>query len=369
VFETEGQGFLHPLAVAKLIAAQARERGTREVKLLELGANNCAFAMSVLKLLTTLTIHGEVDLERVEYFAVEFARRSLEAFLAGPEAGDFQRVTPGTPGSPLVASLTRLGVPQVTLQLVHAEAGAFVGGGSGRFDFIVLNELLDDLACRAYYSDADANAYELVAHAVQRDDGWKVEIHAEPAPGIEMPPGTLTATSPESLAIVRGAASLLGSGGMLLVHDYGFVERFTPVAKYENGPRSLPEFVTLEFPPGSESGFPRAFFRIFGSAEANVVQITTDVGFAELVEELEPTGTVITLPHGNALIRSREQQDDLREGDGVFLSEFGLLGPAHDLGSVLARLDAEQEELRRRFAAEFFGGSASLFADLLYIKS
>src|SRR5437868_4454401 len=114
VFETEGQGFLHPLAVAKLIAAQARERGTREVKLLELGANNCAFAMSVLKLLTTLTIHGEVDLERVDYFAVEFARRALETFLAGPEAGDFQRVTAGAPGSPLVASLTRLGVPQVT---------------------------------------------------------------------------------------------------------------------------------------------------------------------------------------------------------------------------------------------------------------
>jgi hypothetical protein len=36
VFETEAQGYLHPFAVAKLLAAQARERGTRELKLLEL---------------------------------------------------------------------------------------------------------------------------------------------------------------------------------------------------------------------------------------------------------------------------------------------------------------------------------------------
>src|SRR5205814_2251024 len=119
-------------------------------------------------------------------------------------------------------------------------------------------------------------------------------------------------------AVVSGAARLLESGGLLLVHDYGFVERSTPVAWYEDAPRSLPEFVTVEFPPGSESGFPRAFFRIFGSKEANVVQITTDVAFAELIAELAPTGRVITLPHGNALIRRREQQDDLRKGDGGF---------------------------------------------------
>jgi len=167
---------------------------------------------------------------------------------------------------------------------------------------------------------------------------------------------------------VGGAVSLLEPGGMLLVHDYGFVERYTPVAWYEQLPRSVPEFVTLEFPPGSESGFPRSFFRIFGNAEANVVQITTDVPFGEMIEELEQTGTVITLPHGNALIRSREQQDDLRKGDGVFLSEFALLEPGDDLDALLSRLESEQEELRRRFAAEFLPGHASLFADLLYIK-
>jgi hypothetical protein len=369
VFETEAQGYLHPYAVAKLVAAQAREGGARELKVLELGANNCAFATSLLKLLTTLTIHGEVALERIDYFAVELARRSLEAFMSSEEAGGFQRVAPGAAGSPLVGTLTRLGVPQLNLHLVHAEAGAFVSGGSGRFDAVVMNELLDDLPSRTYYADAEGNVYEFSAHAEEKDGGWRVEVGASPAADVELPPSTLTATSPESLAIVRGAASLLGSGGMLLVHDYGFVERSTPLAWYEPLPRSVPEWVTLEFPPGSESGFPRSFFRIFGSDEAKVVQITTDVAFGELIEELGRSGTVITLPHGNALIKCRERQDDLRKGDGVFLSEFALLEPGDDLGELLERLAAEQDELRRRFADEFLGGNASLFADLLYVKS
>jgi hypothetical protein len=369
VFETEAQGYLHPYAVAKLLAAQARERGTRPLKLLELGANNCAFATSLLKLLTTLTIHGEVALERIDYFAVELARRSLEAFLASDEAGGFQRVARGAVGSPLVGTLTRLGVPEINLHLVHSEAGAFVSGGSGRFDAVVMNELLDDLPSRTYYADANGNAHEFAAQAHEEEGDWRVEVQTVPAREVELPPSTVTATSPESLAIVRGASSLLGSGGMLLVHDYGFVERNTPVSWYEALPKSLPDWVTLDFPAGSESGFPRSFFRIFGSEESRVVQITTDVAFAELIDELRPTGTVITLPHGNALIRSRERQDDLRKGDGVFLSEFALLEPGDDLGALVTRLDAEQGELRRRFAEEFLGGNASVFADLLYVKS
>jgi hypothetical protein len=368
-FETEAQGYLHPYAVAKLLAAHVRERGIRELKLLELGANNCAFATTLLKLLTSLTVHGEVDLSRIDYFAVELARGSLEAFAGSEEgAGNFQRISAGAAGSPLVATLSRLGVPQISLHLVHADAAVFVRGGSGRFDAVILNELLDDLPSRPFYSDSEGRAYELTARARELEGKWWIEIAAEPAPGIAMPPATLTATSPESLAVVSGASALLEPGGFLLVHDYGFVERYTPVEKYEPPPKSLPDFVTLEFPPGSESGFPRSFFRIFGSEKGKVVQITTDVAFAELIEALEPGGTVIALPHGNALIRSRERRDDLRKGDGIFLSEFALLEPGEDLDALLERLDKEQEELRRRFADEFLGGSSSLFADLLYRK-
>jgi hypothetical protein len=372
VFETEAQGFLHPYAVAKLVAAQAREGGVRQLKLLELGANDCAFATSLLKMLSSLALHGEVELDRIDYFAVEYARPSLEAFLAAQEAtGDFQRVTPGAPGGPLVGSLARLGLPQVNLYLVHAEAGGFVAGGAGGYDFAILNELLDDLPCRAFYSDAEGRRYELGASAGEDAGRWRVTVSATPTddPAVAaMPPASLTATSPASVAVVAGAASLLRSGGMLLVHDYGFVERFTPVSKYEHPPRSLPEFVDLEFPPGSEEGFPRAFFRIFGSPEANVVQITTDVDFSELTDALAPGGTVITLPHGNALLATRPDQSDLREGDGVFLSEFGRLEAGEALQALLARLDAEQAGLRRRFADEFLEGRGSVFADLLFVK-
>jgi len=370
LFETEAQGFLHPLAVAKLLAAQARERGAREVKVLELGANTCAFAVSVLKLLTTLTVHGEAELERVEYFAVELARRSLEAFFAAQEgAGDFHNVTPGAAGSPLVGTLTRLGRPALMLHLVHADAGEFVRGGTGRFDAVILNELLDDLPSRTFYTDAGGTAYELVPRAHEEDGRWRIEIGAEPAPGVDLPPSVLKATSTESLEIVRGAASVLDRGGMLLVHDYGFTEPYIPVEHYEPPPRSLPDFVTVELRPGGESGFPRSFFRIFGNAEANVVQITTDVGFAELIGELAQSGRVITLPHGNALLATRESREDLRRGDGIFLSEFGLLGPEDDLGALLAQLDAEQEALRQRFADQFLGGNPSVFSDLLYVKA
>jgi len=132
VFGTEGQGVLHPLAVAKLLAAQARALGRRELKLLELGANDASFATSLLKILSALTMHGEAALDRVEYFAVDLARRSLEAHFEEAEgSGDFQRATPGGPASPLVGTLVRLGVPQITLHLVHSEAQAFVSGGAG----------------------------------------------------------------------------------------------------------------------------------------------------------------------------------------------------------------------------------------------
>jgi hypothetical protein len=370
-FATEAQGHLHPHAVARLAAASARERGRRALKVLELGANNCAFATSLLKLLTSLTLHGEVELDRIDYFAVEYARPSLEAFLAGQEeAGDFHRVAPGPTGGPLVATLTRLGVPQASLYLVHAEAQAFVTGGSGSYDLVVLNELLDDLPCRAFFSDADGRRYELAAEATEENGSWRVLVTADEAPGEllpDMPSLSLTTTSAESTAIVRGAAERLGSGGMLLVHDYGITERFVPADYYDQEP-AAPDFIELEFPPGAETHFPRAFFRIFGSEEANVVQITTDVDFAELASALEPLGTVITLPHGNALLRSRESQDDLRKGDGIFLSEFALLGPDDDLHALLARLHAEQAELRKRFADEFLEGKASVFADLLFVK-
>jgi hypothetical protein len=155
------------------------------------------------------------------------------------------------------------------------------------------------------------------------------------------------------------------------VHDYGFVERFTDIAKYEQMPKALPGFLTLELPDAGDQPFPRSFFRIFGSEAASVVQITTDVNFAELTEVLSGGGRVIILPHGNAKLASRPSREDeeyLRKCDGIFLSEFGTLDVGDDLSALLVRLDEEQEALRKSFADEFLADSASLYADFLFVK-
>jgi hypothetical protein len=372
LFETEAQSFLHPLAMARLIAAYSNASGKRDLKILEIGANNCIFATSLLKLLTQLRVHNEAMVSKVEYFAVEYARRSLEAALLEHAESGFDKVMPGPAESPLVGSLTRIGPPQLALYLVHAEANQFVAGGVGGYDVVILNELLDDLPCRAFYCDAAGVKRELHPRAEPDGDRWRITIGAgevEDESLADMPPNTLTATSAESRSVVRGASALLESGGMLLVHDYGFVEPYTELAKYEPVP-PVPEFVSVEFPDAGTQPFPRSFFRIFGNKEANVVQITTDVNFAELADELSGGGRVIILPHGNAKLATRRSDEEgyVRKGDGIFLGEFGALEAGDDLPALLARLDAEQEALRESFVSEFLPGGASLYADFLFVK-
>jgi hypothetical protein len=373
LFETEAQSYLHPLAVARLVAAYANASGRRDLKILEIGANNCVFATSLLKLLTQLRVHNEAMVSKVEYFAVEYARRSLEAVLEEYGEAGFDQVTPGPVGSPLVGTLTRTGPPQLALYLVHAEGNQFVAGGSGRFDFVILNELLDDLPCRAFYCDDAGVKRELEARAEPDADRWRVTIGTHEVADeslAELPPNTLTATSAESVSLVRGACERLESGGMLLVHDYGIVEPYTDLAKYEPMP-TVPEFVSLELPDVGEQPFPRSFFRIFGNKEANVVQITTDVNFAELTNVLSGGGRVIILPHGNALLATRRSDEEgyVRKGDGIFLGEFGALEVGDDLAALLTRLEAEQEALRDAFVRAFLPVGASLYADLVFIKN
>jgi putative S-adenosyl-L-methionine-dependent methyltransferase len=373
LFETEAQSFNHPLAVARLIAAYANASGRRELKILEIGANDCVFATSLLKLITQLRVHGEATVSKVEYFAVEYARRSLEAALGRYEHAGFDEVTPGAAESPLVGSLTRLGPPQLALYLVHAEANQFLTGATGRFDLVILNELLDDLPCRAFYSDAAGVKRELVVHARPKKSKWLVTVSAAEtgdAKLADMPPSTLTVTSAESLGVVRGAAALLESGGMLVVHDYGFADPYVSLSKYEEPPKALPEFVTVEFPDAGDDPFPRSFFRIFGSESGKVVQITTDLNFAELTAALEGDGRVITLPHGNSKLAQRDPsgEDYLRKDDGIFLSEFATLGVGDDLHALISRLHEEQGALRESFAREYLPQTASLYADLLFVK-
>jgi hypothetical protein len=381
ITEAASQSRLHATAVARLIARHAALVGRRQLRLLEIGANTCAFATSLLSLLRELHERGEAELDGLDYFAVDFSRNTLETVLAHNKAGgSWTRILvpsrrEAATARPLIGSLLDEHAPRVALHLVHSDANELVRSSSGRFDFVILNELLDDLPCRVFYAAADGHRSELAAHASADDGTWRVRISAThvgdgESPGLsELPPGTVTATSPESLSLMTGISGLLESGGMLLVHDYGFMGGFAGVDQYEPLPKTLPSFVTMEFPPESESGFPHSFFRVFGNEERRIVQITNDVNFGELADALDRSGKVIVLPHGNALLQTRAWPEILAPDDGVFLSECIFLRPDDDLRAVLARLHAEQEELRERYVRSSTGGRTSMFSDLVYVKN
>ena len=378
-FATEAEGGAHSTAAARLVARVADSLGRRQIRVLEIGANNCIFARKFLLELWTARGAGSTRLERIDYLAVEYARAALEAAAEREERqGVFDRVaigpaaafgSAGPPEQPsLVALITAADEVAINLGLVHAEANQFVRANREPFDFVILNELLDDMPWRAFFADGDGRAFEAVA-ACRADGGrWTVRIGAEPltgAEGLDVPPGMLTARSPACVELVDRVADLLVPGGMLLVHDYGFTERFNAVETYEPLPPSLPAFAELVYPVGSEEGFPRGFFRVFGNDEKKVIQITNDVGFADLVDVLTPSGAVTTIPHGNSILT---RGGTLQRGDGVFLSEFGLLEPGDDVAALLAQLQGDQGRIRQEFADRFTGGRASLFLDLLYVK-
>ncbi len=379
VFATEASLGGHPQAVAKLIAARARAAGLGRIRILEIGANNCAFARAAIMELRRLDAVGAAALERIDYLAVEYARDSLEAVAAWEESAGAHVVhrplgspmlgVTGPPASPtLVALVATGGAPAVNLGLVHAEATQFARANREPFDFVILNELLDDMPYRAYLADADGRRFELVPES--RDDGelWTVRISAQEAAdpeGDELPPGTITASSAESLELVTAIAGLLAPGGMLLLHDYGFAEPYTTLEKYEAMPRLVPPFVVMQYAEPGEAAFPRSFFRVFGNEARRVVQVTNDVNFAELAAALEPGGAVTTIPHGNQIVIAGGA---FAKGQGVFLAEFGLLEPDDDVGTLLDRLHRDQARARDDYVREQMQGHASVFLDLVYVK-
>src|SRR5579864_3755064 len=190
VFVTEARAGFHPDAVANLLSSYAAMVGRRQLRVLEIGANDCAFARALLDRLRWLADAAAVGLERIDYLAVEYARGSLEAAAASVEqAGIEYRVRRGAPTAPLrghpleaslVALLTSGGSPAVNLGLIHAEANRFVRSTSERFDFVILNELLDDLPCRAFYVDGGGHRFEAISHARSDNGGWRVRVWPRP---------------------------------------------------------------------------------------------------------------------------------------------------------------------------------------------
>jgi hypothetical protein len=235
---------------------------------------------------------------------------------------------------------------------------------------VIVNELLDDLPCRVFFTDADGERYELTPRAREEDASWHLELSATEPPDLPslagMPPGTVTATSDESLRLLEGIVGLLDRGGLLLVHDYGFADSFADSTQYADVQIGLPPSVELELP--NAPGAPKSFFRVYGNESARAIQLTNDVNFAELAALLEPTGTVITLPHGNLLSTIRTWPNLFFKGDGVFVSEFITLTAEDDLTELLAELHGHQRELRDRYVTTLGNGRSAVFHDLIYIK-
>jgi hypothetical protein len=374
-FITEGQHGHHPTALAHAIAGRAATLGKRQIRVLELGANNCSFARALLLELREMADSAKTTLARIDYLAVEYARDTLEAAADQEElygAYDQVRRSPrpeqagdGPSAKPtIVAYASVADTLSVNLGLVHAEANQFVRENTQSFDFAILNELLDDMPYRAFYAD-DAGRRREVVPAARPDGGrWTVRVSAGPVADGELgdrPAGMITARSEQCLELVTGIAGLLVPGGMLFLHDYGFPGRCVSAAIYDREIH-VPPFVTMELPDGP---FPRAFFRVFGNEQKHVVQVTNDVNFGELTSALEPTGTVFTIAHGSTIINRGLA---LERGQGTFLSELVSLQPGDDLDALLADLHARQVELRDDFVREYQPAGGSIFFDLVYIK-
>jgi SAM-dependent MidA family methyltransferase len=376
-FETEAALGYHPGTVARLLLAHAASLGKENVRILEIGASSCLFARALLGELRMLGATDWPELWRLDYLAVDLSRSALERAVLWEEAqGTYRRIlwpggvrpsvpaSPGRPEKPELVALVSVEGEEVNVGYVHADANQFVDANSQTFDFVILNELLDDMACRAFYADGAGLPLELVPLA--RDDGesWTVRVEArDAADAPALPVDSVTSRSPEAVALVEGISRALEPGGMLIVHDYGFADDANAISDYESGPPSQPPFVEVEYPPARP--FPRGFFRVFGNEALRAIQITNDVNFGELAAALDATGDVLTLPHGNQLVTSGAP---LEREQGVFLTEFGLLEPGDDLPAALDRLRAGQDDTLERYIRDHVNGHRSLFLDLVYVK-
>jgi len=379
-FETEASLGYHPGAVARLILGHAASLGKQGVRILEIGASSCLFARALLGELRMLGATEWPELRRIDYLAVDLSPSALETAVLWEEAqGTHRRILwpggvrpsapapPGRPERPAMVALVSIEGEEVNIGYVHADANQFVEANTQTFDFVILNELLDDMACRAFFADGAGPPVELVPLARDEGERWTVRIEAREAPDAPggMPAHSITTRSAEAVSLVGEIARSLEPGGMLIVHDYGFADQPNDVSDYDQGPPSQPSFVDIEYPGGAEDGFPSGFFRVFGNEPRRVVQITNDVNFAELAETLGSTGDVLVIPHGNQLATSGVP---LERGQGVFLAELGLLEPRDDLAAVLEGLRARQAEARDTYARDHVSGHRSLFLDLVYVK-
>ena len=216
-FGTEVQVGFHQVAAARLIARHAASLGKRRVRILELGASACLFAIAFLDVISRLALLGDASIESIDYTAVELSRGALEAAVRSAAQAGFEQLAPAG-GSPRSRSrgCGAPGAVEAELLLVPSDANRFVDETDEPYDVVILNELLDDLPCRVFYADDRGATHELSPHARPGGPGWHVRLEETDAGSEQLPPGTLRSTSDESVRLLQGIVGRLSSGGMVL---------------------------------------------------------------------------------------------------------------------------------------------------------
>ena len=257
----------------------------------------------------------------------------------------------------------------VNLGLVHAEANQFVRANTEPFDFIILNELLDDMPCRAFFADAEGGATRPSrSPAATTSTGRCGSRRATPeAPrSTGSPPARSPRTRPTGSSSSRGSPARCGPGGMLLVHDYGFAEPFTALDKYASPQAMLAVLRRRQLRrPGGRRLPAQLLPRLRERGQARAPGHER----RELRRARRGARGHRHRVLGPARKRQGEQRHARREGRGLFLSEFGLLEPDDDLPMLLARLQHDQACIRDDYAREYTGGRGNVFLDLVYVRA
>ena len=133
-FVTEVQVGFHQVAAARLVARHAASLGKRKLRILELGASACLFAIAFVEVFSRLALLGDASVEALDYTAVEYSRVALEAALRGAVQHGFDELSPAGGAAAAVAALARLrrpGAVETGLSLVESDANRFVDADRG----------------------------------------------------------------------------------------------------------------------------------------------------------------------------------------------------------------------------------------------
>ncbi|MDE1851347.1 MAG: SAM-dependent methyltransferase [Candidatus Micrarchaeota archaeon] len=354
--------------VVRIIRDIARQQGSERLRIMELGANDCSFAMDIMGRLANDGIRTGVD-----YLAVDFSASALDKGYARysqmPGKG-FEMVR----NVEVPDSAKPNGKQDNVIYLVQRDAAGFKDAWASGLDVVIMNELLDDLSYDVYFTDKDGRAYRLECSVSRPQLRWQVNIDAERVDRkelpVQMPPRSVTATSAEAMGIIENAAALLRKGGVMLVHDYGFADRYDSVDTYGT-PNVSYKITQVNFPKHPQLSMPYDFFRVYEDVAefafepaSNMIQVTSPVNFGEIEARLEKEGKVLILPHGRIILHKMQRGESLAKGDDVFMSEFGLMEQDETVAGIMDSLKPRQQEI-----IDYHGKLYSPdFYDLVFLK-